>query len=87
MKIKIEIFYLDKKIVNQEDLDKTSNSSTPQQTTPSKSGSSVYPISFLSSMNFVGRVAKGVKDFYNEINPATLTGIFYLKNKKNLLLF
>lgn len=32
-------------------------------------------------MNFVGRVAKGVKDFYNEINPATLTGIYNLKRK------
>lgn len=46
--------------------------SASEKTTPTKS----YPLtnSFLSGMNFVGRVAKGVKDFYNEINPATLTG-------------
>jgi phosphatidate phosphatase PAH1 len=27
-------------------------------------------------MDFVGRVAKGFKSFYNEINPATLTGAY-----------
>lgn len=26
-------------------------------------------------MNYIGRVAQGVKDFYYEINPATLTGM------------
>jgi hypothetical protein len=35
--------------------------------------SSTYPL-FASSMYFVGRMFKNVKDYYNEINPATLTG-------------
>jgi hypothetical protein len=25
-------------------------------------------------MNYVGKLARGFKEFYNEINPATLTG-------------
>jgi len=39
------------------------------------SSSLTYPLSSIKSgMNFVGRVARGVKEFYMEINPATLTG-------------
>ncbi len=53
-------------------LELVKSKSASEKTTPTKS----YPLtnSIVSGMNFVGRVAKGVKDFYNEINPATLTG-------------
>lgn len=40
-------------------------------------------------MNYIGRVAQGVKDFYYEINPATLTGMrltFRVESKRKSII-
>lgn len=47
----------------------SSSTSTPIQTS---SYSRSY--SWLRGMNYIGKMAQGVKSFYNEMNPATLTG-------------
>lgn len=51
-----------------------SNETPPASSTPSTPSTSSYSFSILKGMNYIGRVAQGVKDFYYEINPATLTG-------------
>jgi len=63
---------------------KTNTPTTPKSITPTPTPtltpnstpkkSSTYPLSFVSGMNYIGSVARGVKKLYNEINPATLTG-------------
>lgn len=49
----------------------SSANSTPTQ---ASSISSSYSRSWLRGMNYIGKMAQGVKSFYNEMNPATLTG-------------
>ena len=56
------------------DLSNTTSNSEPNSVTKKESYSSIYSLSFRKGMNFVGKFARGVKEFYNEINPATLTG-------------
>ena len=53
-----------------------SPNNTPTDTKQLSSSSSYW--SLRNGMNFVGRLAKGVKEFYNEMNTATLTGWFYI---------
>ena len=58
------------------DTSTTATTLTPNSaTTPTRYNSLYsYSSSFLKGMNYVGKLARGFKEFYNEINPATLTG-------------
>ncbi len=57
-------------LIETEELKSPNN--TPTDTKQLSSSSSYW--SLRNGMNFVGRLAKGVKEFYNEMNTATLTG-------------
>jgi hypothetical protein len=64
------------------------------ETASLSSSFSSYSLSLRKGMNYLGSFTRGVKDFYYEINPATLTGktlatvgcFFFYKGSKSLVL-
>lgn len=53
---------------------KSEKGSSSANSTPTQPSTISYSRSWLRGMNYIGKMAQGVKSFYNEMNSATLTG-------------